>query len=186
MRFFVSIDIFLCNSARILIKTSCRDDMHQFKFNGVWLHSLIKFDWFSNLSHTILVFRGNSVEWVLQSSIPKYLIAYIRLIRTSGGWLSANTVQLRNNRPKICVRNKCAHKISPVVEVATNVRTLANTLWLINIHRKYFLYHVKSWKSQWCLVLRYKLFQQRYPRFDVQNVWCLDKHLSLWLEKCVA
>ena len=115
MWFFVSIDIFLCNSARILIKTSCRNDMHQFKFNGVWLHSLIKFDRFSNLSHTILVFRVNSVKWVLQSSVPKYLIAYIRLIRTSSGWLSANTVQLRNNHPKICVRNMCAHKMSPVV-----------------------------------------------------------------------
>ena len=30
VRFFVSIDVLLCNSARILIKTSCRDDMHQF------------------------------------------------------------------------------------------------------------------------------------------------------------
>ena len=28
--FFVSIDVFLCNSARILIKTSRRDDMHRF------------------------------------------------------------------------------------------------------------------------------------------------------------
>ena len=28
--FFVSINVFLCNSARILIKTSRRDDMHQF------------------------------------------------------------------------------------------------------------------------------------------------------------
>ena len=35
VRFFGSIDVFLCNSARILIKTSCHDDMHQFKFNGV-------------------------------------------------------------------------------------------------------------------------------------------------------
>ena len=30
VRFFVSINVLLCNSARILIKTSCRDDMHQF------------------------------------------------------------------------------------------------------------------------------------------------------------
>ena len=30
VRFFVSINVFLCNSARILIKTSRRDDMHQF------------------------------------------------------------------------------------------------------------------------------------------------------------
>ena len=28
--FFVSINVFLCNSARILLKTSRRDDMHQF------------------------------------------------------------------------------------------------------------------------------------------------------------
>ena len=30
VRFFVSINVFLCNSARILIKTSSRDDIHQF------------------------------------------------------------------------------------------------------------------------------------------------------------
>ena len=30
LRFFVSSNVFLCNSARILIKTSRRDDMHQF------------------------------------------------------------------------------------------------------------------------------------------------------------
>ena len=30
VRFFVSSNVFLCNSARILIKTSRRDDMHQF------------------------------------------------------------------------------------------------------------------------------------------------------------
>ena len=30
VRFFVSSNVFLCNSTRILIKTSCRDDMHQF------------------------------------------------------------------------------------------------------------------------------------------------------------
>ena len=30
VRFFVSINVLLCNSARILIKTSCRDDMYQF------------------------------------------------------------------------------------------------------------------------------------------------------------
>ena len=28
--FFVSTNVFLCNSARIIIKTSRRDDMHQF------------------------------------------------------------------------------------------------------------------------------------------------------------
>ena len=30
VRFFVSINVFLCNSARILIKTSRRDNMYQF------------------------------------------------------------------------------------------------------------------------------------------------------------
>ena len=30
-RFFVSINVFLCNSASILMKTSRRDDMHQFR-----------------------------------------------------------------------------------------------------------------------------------------------------------
>ena len=30
VRFFVSINVFLCNSARILIKTSHREDIHQF------------------------------------------------------------------------------------------------------------------------------------------------------------
>ena len=32
VRFFVSINVFLCNSARIIVKTSRRDDMHQFIF----------------------------------------------------------------------------------------------------------------------------------------------------------
>ena len=32
VRFFVSINVFLCNSARIIIKTSRRDDMYQFVY----------------------------------------------------------------------------------------------------------------------------------------------------------